>query len=219
MEIFLDTANLELIHSLSQTGLIDGVTTNPSHLAKEKKEPLALIKKICATLPEGQISVEVTEKDPAKIYLQAHKIADIAENVVVKIPCYKEYLPTIDSLMEDGIPLNITLVFSLTQAALMAKMGVEYISPFLGRLDDIDVDGIALLKDLRQIIDNKFYDSKVLAASIRSIGQVHDAILAGVDAITVSKEIFELMIDNPLTTKGMEIFDADWKKLGIKQFP
>lgn len=219
MKIFLDTANLEGIKKWAATGLIDGVTTNPTHLSKEGRNPKDQILAICAALPEGEISVEVTEDDPDIVYKQAKDIASLANNILVKIPCHHKYYQVIKRLADEEIPLNITLVFTLIQGLMMCKLGVRYISPFIGRWDDIDVDGIELLPEMREMIDDYGFDTGILAASLRHVRHVHDAILAGVDAATVPLSIFEKMIEHPLTDQGMQTFKADWAKLGIRQFP
>lgn len=219
MKIFLDTANLEGIKKWASTGLIDGVTTNPTHLSKEGGNPKDQVLAICAALPDGEISVEVTEQDPQAVYKQARDIAALAPNVVVKIPCHPQYYQVIDRLTAEEIPLNITLVFTLIQGLLMCKLGVRYISPFVGRWDDIDVDGIDLLPEMREMVDEYGFDTGILVASLRHVRHVHDAILAGVDAATVTMPVFEKMIEHPLTDQGIRTFNADWAKLGIKQFP
>lgn len=219
MKIFLDTANIDEIRAWVPTGLIDGVTTNPSHFAKEKKNPLLGIKELCALLPEGEISVEVTEKDPQAVYKQAQEIAAISDLILVKIPCHKDYYQTINQLVQAGVRINITLVFSLMQAAFMCKLGVAYISPFVGRLDDIDVEGTDLLVQIRSMIDEYGYDTQLLAASIRTVRHFHEAIMAGADAVTISPEILKKSTEHSLTNEGMAKFDADWATLGIKQFP
>ncbi len=219
MKIFLDTASLDGIKKWASTGLIDGVTTNPTHLSKEGKNPRDQVLAICNLLPEGEISVEVTEIDPDAVYRQAKEIASLADNIVIKIPCHRDYYSVIAHLVEEEVPLNITLVFTLIQGLMMCKLGVLYISPFVGRWDDIDVDGIELLSELREMIDQYGYDTAILAASLRHVRHVHGAIEAGADVITVSVPVFEKMTEHLLTDQGMAIFDADWKKLGIKQFP
>lgn len=224
MKIFLDTANLEGIKKWAVTGLIDGVTTNPTHLSKEGRNPKDQILAICAVLPEGEISVEVTEQDPDVVYKQAKDIAALAENVVVKIPCHYQYYQVIGKLVEEEVPLNITLVFTLVQGLMMSKLGVRYISPFVGRWDDIDVDGVALLPELREMVDEYGFDTGILAASLRGVRHVHDAILAGADAATVPLPVFEKMIEHPLTDQGIKMFSADWATLcqaqgGVRQFP
>ncbi len=219
MKIFLDTANLVTIKKWAETGLIDGVTTNPTHLSKEGKDPKKQVLAICKVLPDGFISVEVTEKEPQKIYTQAKKIADLAENIVVKIPCHKDYVEIIHKLTQEGIALNITLVFSLPQAYLMSKLGVTFISPFVGRLDDSGVDGCAVLEQIQRMVTDNVFDTQVIAASIRNMHHFHAAIAAGVDVVTLPAEVLEKSLGHILTDEGIAKFDADWQKLGIKQFP
>lgn len=219
MKIFLDTANLDAIKKWADTGLINGVTTNPTHLSKEKNDPKNQVLAICAALPNGEISVEITEKEPEAVYKQARTIAALAKNIVVKVPCHKDYYAVIHRLVKDGVPINVTLVFTLIQGLMMCKLGVKYISPFVGRLDDIDSDGIQLLYDLRDMVDEYDYKTEILAASLRHTQHVHDAIRAGSDVVTVSPAVFEQIIEHPLTNAGIAQFDADWKKLGINVFP
>lgn len=217
--IFLDTAEVEVIKQWIPTGLIDGVTTNPTLLSRAKKDPRVVLQEICALLPQGHVSIEVTEKSPDAVYKQALALAALATNVVVKIPCHKDYFSVIHRLVNEGIKLNITLVFTLGQGLMMAKLGVVYISPFVGRWDDIDVDGIPLLHELRAMIDTYGYKTKVLAASLRHVRHVHQAIDAGVHVLTIPVEVFDKLVDNPLTNQGIALFDKDWAAVGIKQFP
>lgn len=219
MKLFLDSANIEQIKIWHATGLVDGITTNPSHLSKEGGNPKDVVKEICSIVHDGFVSVEVTEIEPEAVYKQAKEIAKLADNVVVKIPCHRHYYEVIKKLREKGIPLNITLVFTLVQSLLMCKLGVQYISPFIGRWDDIDVDGIALLPQMRLMVDEYGFETQILAASLRTVRHVHDAILAGADVATVPLDIMQKMTDHPLTTQGMEKFLIDWKKLGIRKFP
>lgn len=219
MKLFLDTAHIPSIEKWAAMGILDGVTTNPSSLSKEGGSPLEVVRKICALLPEGDVSVEVTESDPQAVYEQALRIADIAENVIVKIPCSPQYYKTIAKLADHDVLLNITLVFSVTQAVVMSKLGVYYISPFVGRLDETGVDGIQLLHDIRAMIDAYGYETEILAASIRSVEKLEQAILAAPDCVTLSAEILEQALHHPLTQAGMEKFLADWKTLNITKFP
>lgn len=219
MKFFLDTANLESIKKGRDQGLIDGVTTNPTHLSKEGGNILDLLEKICQVMNPDPVSVEITELDPPKTYEQAKKLSRIAPNVLVKVPCHKNYLTVIKRLVDDGIFLNITLVFSLVQALAMCKLGVAYVSPFIGRLDDIDSDGIQVIYDIREMIDIYDFKTQLLAASLRSVRHLHEVTLAGADVATIPVDIFEKIVNHPLTDKGIKIFDEDWKKLGIKSFP
>lgn len=219
MKLFLDTANVTEIKKWADTGLIDGVTTNPTHLAKEGIDPKKRVLEICNVLPEGEISVEVTETDPKKVYKQAKAIAALADNILVKVPCHRDFYPIIAQLVDEGVQLNITLVFSLVQSLFMCKLGVSYISPFIGRWDDIDVEGKDLLHELREVIDDYTYETQVLAASIRGVRHLHEAILAGADAATVPLNVLEKASRHLLTDRGIEKFNADWAKLGVKKFP
>ena len=219
MKIFLDTPNVANIKKWASTGLIDGITTNPSSLSKEGGDPKKNILEICKLLPEGHISVEVTHIDANQVYKQAKEIAALADNIWVKIPCHANYYEVIKKLVGEETKLNITLVFTVLQSLMMCKLGVYYISPFVGRWEDIDVDGMAFIPQMRDMIDFYGFETKILAASIRSIQNFHDAILAGADAITIPIDVFEKAISNPLTDQGIEKFNKDWQKLGIKQFP
>jgi len=219
MRIFLDTANTELIKQWAHTGLVDGVTTNPTHLSVYGNNPTETVLTICDMLPLGVISVEVVETDPESVYLQARKIASLSDNIAVKIPCHPNYYSVIRKLVEEGITLNITLVFSLAQGLMMAKLGVDYISPFVGRLDDKGQDGIELVKQLRHMLDWYGFETQLLAASIRDTQHFERAIMAGADIATVPVNVFEKLLTHPLTDTGMEQFATDWKKLNITKFP
>ena len=220
MKIFLDTADRRAIKKWAATGIIDGVTTNPSHLSKEGGDPKKVVEEICAMLPEGDISVEVTQTEPEAVYKQAREIAEIADNVVVKIPCHADYYEVIKRLVHEEIEINVTLVFTLIQALIMCKLDVQYISPFVGRWDDIDVDGMNVLYEMREMIDQYgFVETSLLAASLRHVRHLHEAILVGADAATVPVDVLEKVIAHPLTDQGMNKFLADWQKLGIKKFP
>lgn len=219
MKLFLDTANVTNIQTWLPTGLLDGVTTNPSSLAKEKDNPRAIVEQISKLLPHGVVSIEVTLQDPEDVYKQAQDLAHIADNIVVKIPCYKQYYPVIKKLVGQGIKLNITLVFTMIQAALMCKLGVAYISPFIGRWDDLDIQGDNTLFEIRAMMDAYGFDTQILAASIRTLGHMHTALLSGADAVTVSDEILSKASEHVLTQEGMRKFSKDWATLGITQFP
>ncbi len=219
MKIFLDTADLKVIKAWKETGLIDGVTTNPTHLSKAGGNPTKQVQAIAKLLPKGAISVEVTEKKPDAVYKQAKAIAKLARNIVVKIPCHSDYYEVIAKLVKENIKLNITLVFTLVQGLLMSKLGVQYISPFVGRLDDIDVDGVELLYNLRYMLDEYDYKTQLLAASIRGVRHLHEAIIAGADVATIPINVLEKSTHHLLTDQGMAKFDTDWKKLRIRKFP
>lgn len=219
MKLFLDTANVEQIKSWASTGLIDGVTTNPTLLSKEGNDPSSVIREICSLMAKKPVSVEVTQMAPDQVYKQAREIAKIADNVVIKIPCHKQYIDAIRRLVADKIPLNITLVFTLFQGLAMCKLGVTYISPFVGRIDDIDGAGVILVEELVNMINEYGFTTKVLAASIRTVTQLHDIVSSGADCATLPVELLEKAFEHPLTDLGMEKFLADWQKLGIKIFP
>lgn len=219
MKIFLDTADAHVIGAWSKTGIIDGVTTNPTHLSKVGGDPVDVIKKICSLLPHGCVSVEVTEVEPQKVYEQAKKIAKLAPQISVKIPCHIKYYSVIKKLVDEKISLNITLVFSLMQGVAMCKLGVAYISPFVGRLEDIDAPGVKLVEELVLVRSVYGYETEVLAASIRTVEQLHDVMVAGADIVTMPVDVLEKAVSHQLTDKGMQMFLDDWKKLGITQFP
>ena len=219
MKIFLDTANSDAIAYWASTGLIDGVTTNPTHLSKENNNPTQLVRTICALLPNGVVSVEILEKDPEAAYNQAKSIAKLAHNIAVKIPCHKQYYGVIKQLVDEGIAVNVTLVFSLSQGLMMAKLGVQYISPFVGRLDDSGIDGLQLVQQLVYMMDYYGFKTQVLAASIRDVAHFEGAVLAGAHVATVPVDVFEKSLEHSLTDKGMAQFLSDWKKLSVEQFP
>lgn len=219
MKIFLDTANIQAIKKWIPTGLINGITTNPSNLAKEGGDPKKQVLEICKLLPQGLISIEVTEKDADAVYKQAHQIAKLGTNVVVKVPCHSDYYLVIKKLVDEGIRLNITLVFTLLQGLMMSKMGVTMISPFVGRWEDMDVEGSDVLLELREMIDQYDFSTQILAASIRSPRHFHKAIMAGADIVTMPVSVFEKSIESILTNQGIAQFEEDWKKLGVTQFP
>jgi transaldolase len=219
MKLFLDTADFDAIRRWAVTGLIDGVTTNPTLISKVSKDPKELVTEICKVMGERDVSVEVTEREPRAIYEQALKIASIADNVVVKIPCCREYASVIEKLVAEGITINITLVFSAAQALMMAKLGVAYVSPFIGRLEDIGSDGLQVINDIREIYDTYEYETEILAASIRSVRHIQEAALRGADIATVPVPLFEKAFEHPLTDKGLEQFLSDWKATGVKVFP
>ncbi len=215
MKIFLDTANRELIKKWVATGLIDGVTTNPSLLSKEGNNSKQVLQDICAMV-DGPVSIEVVEKEPKSVLAQAKEISKFAKNVVVKIPFAEQYLPVIKAAVDDGIKINATLVFTPVQALMMAKLGVEFISPFVGRWDDIGVDGIQLLEEVITVKDVYGFSSQILAASIRTTLHWQKISQTGVDIITLPPSTLEQAMKHPLTERGIELFDNDWKKLGKK---
>jgi transaldolase len=214
MKFFIDTANLDEIRQANDLGLIDGVTTNPSLVAKEAgvdfKEH---IKKICEMV-KGDVSAEVTSLDSEGMLREGREYAKIAPNVVVKCPITLEGLKATRILSEEGTKVNVTLCFSAAQALLAAKAGAAYISPFIGRLDDISTNGMQLIADIVQIYGNYGYKTEVLAASIRHPMHIVDCALAGADVATIPFKVINQLIHHPLTDKGLESFLADWKKSG-----
>ncbi len=219
MKIFLDTANVESVQRWASTGLIDGVTTNPTHLSKEENNPTNQVLALCAALPQGLISVEVIEAEPEAVYSQAKKIAQLSENVIVKIPCYYQYYTVIKRLVNEGVVLNITLVFTIAQALMMAKLNVAYVSPFVGRLDDTGADGLQLIEQLAYLMDYYRFTTQVLAASIRDVHHFEGALMAGADIVTLPVAVFEQSLNHDLTDKGMLQFASDWNVLKVKNFP
>ncbi len=216
MKFFIDTANLDEIREANELGLIDGVTTNPSLVAKEgdidfKKR----IAEICEII-DGDVSAEVTALDTKGMLKQGRELAKIASNVVVKCPLTWDGLKATRAFREDGIKVNVTLCFSASQALLAAKAGASYISPFIGRLDDISENGMQLIHDIVQIYDNYDFETEVLAASIRHPMHIVDCALAGVDVATVPFKVLNQLIQHPLTDKGLNAFLDDWKKSGRK---
>ena len=214
MKFFIDTANLDEIKEANELGLIDGVTTNPSLVAKEGdidfKERIAAI---CAIV-KGDVSAEVTALDTAGMLAEGRELAKIAPNVVVKCPLTLDGLKATRVFRAEGTKVNVTLCFSAAQALLAAKAGASYISPFIGRLDDIAQDGMALIRDIVQIYDNYGFATEVLAASIRHPMHIVDCALAGADVATLPFKVIQQLVKHPLTDKGLEGFLSDWKKSG-----
>ncbi|MDD5205420.1 MAG: fructose-6-phosphate aldolase [Desulfobacterales bacterium] len=213
MKFFIDTANLEEIRKADELGVLDGVTTNPSLVAKERREFKELIKEICRIV-NGPVSAEVVSTDEAGITAEARELAGIAENIVVKVPLIKEGLRAVKVLSKEGIRTNVTLCFSPIQALLAAKVGAAYVSPFVGRLDDISQRGMELVEQIVAIYNTYGYDTEVIVASVRNPIHVLDAALMGADIVTVPYSVMERFITHPLTDIGLEKFLADWKKMG-----
>ena len=212
MKIFLDTANLEQIKEGASWGLVDGVTTNPSLVSKETQKFDVLIKKICSLIP-GPVSVESVSTKADAIIKEARRLAKIADNVVVKIPICLEGLKATKALAAEGIQVNTTLIFSLPQALLAAKAGSRYLSPFVGRLDDISIDGLEIVDQIVTIVNNYGFDSEVIVASIRHPLHFVESALMGADIATVPFSTLEKMVKHPLTDIGMDKFLKDWKKV------
>jgi len=216
MKFFLDTANINEINKAKEWDILDGVTTNPSHVAKEGKEFIPLIEEICKLFPEGEISVEVTATDTEGMLKEAREFVKISNNVIVKIPLIKEGIKAIKVLSREGIKINTTLCFSAMQALIAAKVGSTYISPFVGRLDAIGNDGMELVHQIRTIYNTYGFKTKILAAALRHPIHVLNSALAGADVATMSYNIMEQLFHHPLTDSGLELFLSDWKKLHLK---
>ncbi len=213
MKFFIDTADLEEISEANNLGVLDGVTTNPSLCAKVGVEDFeGHIAKICSIV-EGDVSAEVVSTEYADIIAEGRNLAAIADNVVVKVPLIKEGIKAIKTFSEEGIRTNCTLCFSPTQALIAAKAGASYISPFIGRLDDISSEGMNLIADIVTIYDNYGYETEVLAASIRHPMHVVEAARLGADVATMPLSVIEGLLNHPLTDRGLERFLADWDKL------
>ena len=212
MKIFLDTANIEQIKQGVEYGVIDGVTTNPSLISKENKGFLPLIEEIVSIVP-GPVSVEVTATEADKMIKQAKEYAKISENVVIKVPINLEGLKVIHTLADLNIKTNVTLIFSPSQALVAAKAGGTFVSPFVGRIDDISGSGMALVEDIVQIYDNYGYDTEVIVASVRHPLHFVHAAMIGADIATIPFSTLTKLLKHPLTDIGMERFLEDWKKV------
>jgi transaldolase len=215
VKIFLDTADLTEIRRAAEAGLIDGITTNPSLLAKaagHEGDPRAILEEICAAVP-GPISAEVVATDADTMVREGKKLAKIADNIVVKAPLTEAGLVACRRFRAEGIMVNVTLCFSPTQALLAAKADATYISPFVGRLDDISMDGMELIRQIRAIYDNYDFETQILSASIRHPQHVVESALAGADVGTMPAKVLWQLLEHPLTDKGLAGFLADWEKL------
>lgn len=213
MQLFLDTTDVAVLKDLAATGLVDGVTTNPSLIAKSGRNMLEVIAEICGIV-EGPVSAEVASTDVEGMLAEGRKLAGVAPNVVVKVPLTREGLIATAEFCAEGISTNVTLCFSAVQALLAAKAGATYISPFIGRLDDHGAEGMDLITEIRAIYDNYGYDTEILAASIRTPAHVKEAALAGADCATIPPDVFQALFKHPLTEKGLQQFLADWAKTG-----
>jgi len=213
MKLFLDSADPKEIANLAATGLVDGVTTNPSLAAKTGKSFFESLRAICDVV-KGSVSAEVTALEAEAMIVEGRKLAKVAENITVKVPLTWDGLKACQALSRDGLKVNVTLCFSPNQALLAAKSGATFISPFIGRLDDAGHDGMALIREIRHIYDNYGFSTEILAASIRHPTHVRDAALAGADVATMPPAIFRQLISHPLTDKGLAAFLEDWKKSG-----
>ena len=216
MKIFLDTANIESIKRYNDMGAVDGVTTNPTLLSKEKGHPAEIMREI-TKLIKGPVSLEVVGTETEGMIEEAHRLAKFGPNVVVKIPMIPEGLKAVRQLREEGIKTNVTLIFSSNQALLAAKAGASYVSPFIGRIDDVGHDGMVIIKEIVQIFANYKFDTEVLVASVRHPVHVVEAAKIGAHIVTLPPEILGKMMMHPLTEKGLNSFLSDWEKI-TKQY-
>jgi transaldolase len=212
MKIFLDSANIDAIKKYNELGLVDGVTTNPTLLSKEKEHPAEIMKQIVKII-KGPVSLEVIGTTAQVMIEEAHRLMKFGQNVVVKIPMIPDGMKAVKQLKQDGISTNVTLVFSANQAVLAAKAGASYISPFIGRLDDVGQDGMMLIKEIVHIFDNYQYKAEVLVASVRHPLHIIEAAKLGADIVTLPPEILGKMLAHPLTEKGLSAFLSDWEKI------
>ncbi|MBR2656609.1 MAG: fructose-6-phosphate aldolase [Loktanella sp.] len=215
MKFFVDTAEIDQIKELNDLGMVDGVTTNPSLIAKSGRNILEVTKEIC-DLVSGPVSAEVVALDAETMLAEGRKLAKIADNIAVKVPLTWAGLQTCKALSDDGIMVNVTLCFSANQALLAAKAGATFISPFIGRLDDINIDGLELIEDIRTIYDNYGFKTQILAASIRTANHMSDCAKIGADVATAPPAVIKAMANHLLTDKGLAGFMADVEKAGIK---
>ncbi|WP_434054055.1 MAG: fructose-6-phosphate aldolase [Roseibium sp.] len=213
MKFFVDTADTAVIKELESTGLLDGVTTNPSLIAKSGRDFKEVIAEICG-ITGGDVSAEVAATEFDQMIREAHVLRAIADNVVIKLPLTFDGLKACKQLTEEGTKTNVTLCFSANQALLAAKAGATYISPFIGRLDDMNIDGLELIREIRVIYDNYGFDTEILAASIRTPNHVKECAIIGADVATVPPATLKTLVKHPLTDKGLDAFLADWAKTG-----
>ncbi|MEO0226347.1 MAG: fructose-6-phosphate aldolase [candidate division WOR-3 bacterium] len=211
MHLYLDTANIEQIREIAAWGILDGVTTNPSLMAKEKGDYKKILKEIC-DIVKGPVSAEVLSLESEKMVNEARELAKISEYIVIKIPCTVEGLKATRILVKEGVKVNMTLVFSPNQALLAARAGATYISPFVGRLDDIGHKGVAIVKEIVTVLKNYNFPTKIIFASVRHPDHVREAALLGVDICTIPYNVFVQLIRHSLTDIGIERFLKDWQK-------
>ncbi|MBN9137911.1 MULTISPECIES: fructose-6-phosphate aldolase [unclassified Phyllobacterium] len=215
MKFFVDTADVKDIRELNDLGLLDGVTTNPSLILKSGRSILDVTKEICSIV-DGPVSAEVAAVEYEQMMKEAAVLSKIANNICIKVPLTLDGLKACKALTSDGHMVNVTLCFSATQALLAAKAGATFISPFIGRIDDIGINGMDLIAEIRTIYDNYDYKTEILAASIRTINHVKEAALIGADVATIPPATLKALVKHPLTDKGLETFLADWAKTGQK---
>ena len=215
MKFFVDTAEIDAIAELNELGMVDGVTTNPSLILKSGRDILEVTKEIC-DLVDGPVSAEVVATKADDMIAEGRKLAEIAPNITVKLPLTWDGLKACKVLTGEGKMVNVTLCFSANQALIAAKAGATFISPFVGRLDDINVDGMDLIADMRVIYDNYGFETQILAASIRTVNHILESARIGADVITAPPDVIKKLAMHPLTDKGLETFLADWAKTGQK---
>ena len=215
MKFFVDTADVQAIAELNDLGMVDGVTTNPSLILKSGRDILEVTREICAIV-SGPVSSEVVALKAEDMIAEGRKLAAVAPNITVKVPLTWDGLKACKTLSQDGFMVNVTLCFSANQALIAAKAGATFISPFIGRLDDINMDGLELISDIRTIYDNYDFKTQILAASIRTPNHVTQCALIGADVITAPPAVIKGLANHPLTDKGLEQFTADWAKTGQK---
>ncbi|WP_114284822.1 fructose-6-phosphate aldolase [Candidatus Halocynthiibacter alkanivorans] len=215
MKFFIDSADVDAIRELNDLGMVDGVTTNPSIIMKSGRDIVEVTKEICSIV-SGPVSAEVVASDAEGMIAEGRKLAEIADNIAIKVPLTWAGLKACKVLSGEGRMVNVTLCFSANQALLAAKAGATFISPFIGRLDDINLDGLELIEDIRTIYDNYGYETQILAASIRNANHVKDCAIIGADVVTAPPAVIKAMANHVLTDKGLDAFNADWAKTGQK---
>ncbi|MGR3571860.1 fructose-6-phosphate aldolase [Brevirhabdus sp.] len=215
MKFFVDTAEIDAIRELNELGMVDGVTTNPSLIMKSGRDIKEVTKEIC-DLVAGPVSAETVALDAEGMIAEGRELARIAENIAVKVPLTWDGLRACKVLSDEGRMVNVTLCFSANQALIAAKAGATFISPFIGRLDDINLDGMQLIADIREIYDNYGFETQILAASIRTVNHVTEAARIGADVMTAPPAVIKKLAEHPLTDKGLESFLKDWEKTGQK---
>lgn len=213
MKFFTDTAELSAIKHLNDIGLIDGVTTNPSLIRKSGRDFFEVLFEICEIV-DGPVSAEVVGETAEQMIAEGEKLASLSTNICIKLPLTIEGLIACKTLVGRGFKTNVTLCFSVSQALLAAKAGATFVSPFVGRLDDVNSDGMSLIRDIRTVYDNYGLKTNILAASIRTVNHISDAAIIGADAVTVPPETITKMVEHPLTSKGLEQFMSDWNATG-----
>ena len=215
MKFFLDTAGVDEIRQWSQTGLLDGVTTNPSFILKSGRDIKEVLAEIC-DIVDGDVSGEVAATDYDTMLKEGRELAKIADNICIKLPITMDGLRACKTLVDEGFKTNMTLCFNANQALLVAKAGGTYVSPFIGRLDDMGIDGMELIEEIRAIYDNYAYDTEILAASLRTANHIKACAIVGADVATMAPSTIEKLVKHPMTDNGLAAFLADWEKTGQK---